>query len=125
MFSWVRYKQFFWRHKEVNHSSGFHLDALKVFLEKLNKFQPFLKIRSHLIEENVAFLNLKVKPNQGKLEMDLYFRSDDRHQYFHYTSPNLEHIKQSIVVSKNLSVKRICSQAEDFRKHTADVISCI
>lgn len=101
------------------------MDALRVFLEKLNKFQPFLKITSNLIEENVAFLNLKVKPKQGKLEMDLHFRSDDIHQYFHYTSPNLERIKQSIAVSENLSVKRIYSHAEDFRKHTADVISCI
>ena len=34
---------------------------LKVFLEDLNKFQPNLKFTSDTREENVAFLDLKVK----------------------------------------------------------------
>ena len=36
-------------------------EKLKVFLEDLNKFQPNLKFTSDTREENVAFLDLKVK----------------------------------------------------------------
>ena len=36
-------------------------EKLKVFLEDLNKFHPNLKFKSGSSEENVAFLDLKVK----------------------------------------------------------------
>ena len=45
---------------------------LKVFLEDLNKFRPNLKFTSVSSEENVAFLDLKVKLKQGKIETDLH-----------------------------------------------------
>ena len=63
----------------------------KVFLEDVNKFYPNLKLTSNSSEENVAFLDLKVKLKQGKIEADLHFKSTDRHQYLHYTSSHSEH----------------------------------
>ena len=95
-------------------------EKLKVCLEDLNKFQPNLQFTS---EENVAFLDLKVKLKQGKIETDLHVKSTDRHQYLHYTSSHPEHTKRSIVFSQSLRVGRICSQAEDFRKHTTEMRS--
>ena len=53
--------------------------------------------------------------------MDLHVKSTDRHQYSHYTSSHPQHTKQSIVFSQNLRVSRICSQMEDFRKHTTEM----
>ena len=55
-------------------------EKLKVFLEDLNKFHPNLKFTSDSSEENVAFLDLKVKLKQGKIETDLPVKSTDRHQ---------------------------------------------
>ena len=95
-------------------------EKLKVCLEDLNKFQPNLQFTS---EENVAFLDLKVKLKQGKIETDLHVKSTDRHQYLHYTSSHPEHTKRSIVFSQSLRVGRICSQAKDFRKHTTEMRS--
>ena len=66
-------------------------EKLKVFLEDLNKFHPNLKFTSDSSEENVAFLDLKVKLKQGKIETDLHVKSTDRHQYLHYTSSHPEH----------------------------------
>ena len=58
-------------------------EKLKVFLEDLNKFHPNLKFTSDSSEENVAFLDLKVKLKQGKTETHLHVNSTNRHQYFH------------------------------------------
>ena len=95
-------------------------EKLKVCLEDLNKFQPNLQFTS---EENVAFLDLKLKLKQGKIERDLHVKSTDRHEYLHYTSSHQEHAKRSIVFSQSLRVGRICSQAKDFRKHTTEMRS--
>ena len=53
----------------------------------------------------------------------MHVKSTDRHQYLHYTSSHPEHTKRSMVFSKSLMVSRICSQAEDFRKHTTEMRS--
>ena len=58
-------------------------EKLKVFLEDLNKFHPNLKFTSDSSEENVAFLDLKVKLKQSKTETDLHVNSTNRHQYLH------------------------------------------
>ena len=114
-FWWVRYIDdifLIWTHGQ---------EKQKVFLEDLNKFHPNLKFTSDLSEENVAFLDLKVKLKQGKIETGLHVKSTDRHQYLHYTFSYPEHTKQSIVLSQSLRISRICSQEVDFRKHTMEM----
>ena len=96
---------------------------LKVFLKGLNKFHPNLKFTNDLSEENVAFLDLKVKLKQGKIKTDLHVNSTDRHQYLHYSSSHTVHTKRSIVFSQSLRIRKICSQAEDFRKYTMEMRS--
>ena len=56
-------------------------EKLKVFLEDLSKFLPNLKFTSNSCENNVTFLDLKVKLKQGKIETDLHVKSTDRYQY--------------------------------------------
>ena len=53
----------------------------------------------------------------------MHVKSTDRHQYLHYTPSHPEHTKQLIVFSQSLRVSRICSQAEDFRKHATEMRS--
>ena len=96
---------------------------MKVFFEDLDKFHPNSKFTSDSSEENVAFLDLNVKLKQAKIETDLHVKSTDRHQYLHYTSSHREHTKRSIVFSQGLKVSRICSQGEDFTKHTTEMRS--
>ena len=96
---------------------------LKVFLEDLDKFYPNLKFTSDSSEENIAFLDFKVKLKQRKIETDLHVKSTDRYQYLHYNSSHPEHTKRSIIFSESLRVSRICFQAEDFRKHTTEMRS--
>ena len=68
-------------------------EKLKVFLKGLNNFHPNLKFTSDSGEENVSFLDLKVRLKQGKIETDLHVESTDRHQHLHYTSSYPEHTK--------------------------------
>ena len=68
-FWWVRYIDdifFIWTDGQ---------EKLKVFSEDLNKFHPNLKFTSDSSDENVPFLDLKVKLKQGKIETDLYVES--------------------------------------------------
>ena len=114
-FWWVIYIDdifFIWTHGQ---------EKLKVFLE--DKFHLNLTFTSNSSEENVAFLDLKVKLKQGKIETDLHVKSMDRHQYLHYTYSHPEHTKRSIVFRQGLRVSRICSREEDFRKHTTEMRS--
>ena len=55
--------------------------------------------------------------------MDLHVKSTDRHQFPHYTSSHPEHTKRSIVFGQYLRVCRICSIAQNFRKHTTEMKS--
>ena len=107
-FCWVRNIDdifFIWTHGQ---------EKLKMF-QKINKFHPNLKFTGDSSEENVAFLGLKVKLKEVKIETDLHVKSTDRHQHLHSTSSHPQHTKRSIVLSQSLKVSRICSQAEDFR----------
>ena len=49
---------FTWKHGQ---------EKLKVFLKDLDKFHPTLKFTNNSSEENVAFLDLKVRLKQGKI----------------------------------------------------------
>ena len=53
----------------------------------------------------------------------MHVKSTDRHQYLHYTSSHQVHTKRSTVFSQSLRISWICSQAEDFRKHTTEMRS--
>ena len=99
-------------------------EKMKVFLEDLNKFHPNLKFTCNSGVENNAFLDTKFKLKQGKIETDLNVKSTYRHQYLHYTTSHSKHTTRSIVFSQTWRVSRICSQAEDFRKHTTEMRSC-
>ena len=82
-----------------------------------------VKFASVSREENVAFLDFKVKLKQGKIETDLHVKATDRHKYLYYISSDPEHTKRPLVFSHSLRVSRICSQAEHFRKHTTEMRS--
>ena len=100
-FCWVKYIDdlfFIWTEGHEN---------LKAFLDDqdLNKFRPNVKYESDSSKENVAFVNLKVKLKQGKIEVDLDVKPTDRHQYLHYTSSNSEPTKRSLVFIPSLRVR--------------------
>ena len=100
-FCWVKYIDdmfFIWTEGQEN---------LKAFLEDqdLNKFRPNVKYESDSSKKNVAFVNLKVKLKEGKIEMDLDVKPTDRYQYLHYTFSHSEPTKRSLVFIQSLRVR--------------------
>ena len=75
-------------------------EKLKIFLQDLNTFHPNLKFTSDSSEGIVAFLHVKVKLKQSKIEMDLHVKSTGKHQCLHYTSSQPEYSTPSIVFSQ-------------------------
>ena len=69
------------------------------------------------VKKSIAFLDLNVALNNGRLESNVHVKPTDRHQYLHYSSSHPEHTKRSIVFSQTLRVSRICSREKDFQDH--------
>ena len=63
----------------------------------------------------LAEVTFNVKLSEGQIEMDLYIKPKDRHQYLHYSSSHPEYTKRSIAFSQGLRVSRTCSYEKDFR----------
>ena len=91
----------------------------KIKLEELmadfNAFNPNIQFTYKSSKKSIAFLDLDVALYSGRLESTVHVEPTDRHQYLHYSSSHLEHIKRSIVFSQTLRVSRISSREKDFR----------
>ena len=61
-------------------------------------------------KEKINLLDLIIKIKEGRVTADRYCKRKDGHQYFHYNSYYADHVKRSIIFSKTLQLKRICSQ---------------
>ena len=61
------------------------------------------------------------KWKNGRLSTDLYSKQVDSHQYLHYNSCYVEHIKKSIVYGQTLRLRRICSERKDLKPHVKDL----
>ena len=104
---WLRYIDdivFIWTHGE---------QELERFLKDLNNFTPTYETSKNCI----PFLDLKVKLIDAKLEIHLYLKPTDCHQYLHYLPSHLEHTKCSIVYNQTLCVNRLCYLEKDFHYH--------
>ena len=96
-------------------------DILVSFLERLNNFHPSLKFTYDLSTDKINFLDVTVKVEEGKISADLYCKPTDGHQYLHYQSCHPNHIKNSIVYSQALRMKRICTHKADLETHLLDL----
>ena len=98
----------FWTHGE---------QELERFLKDLNNFTTDLSFTHEASKNCIPFLDLKVKPIDGKLETDLYMKPTDRHQYLLYLSSHPERTKRSIIYSQTLRDNRLCLLEKDFIYH--------
>ena len=106
---WLRYIDdifFIWTHGEQEPER---------FLR--NNFTPNPSFTHEANKNYIPSLDLKVKLIDRKLEIGLYMKRTDYHQYLHYLSSHPEHTKRSIVYSQTLRVSRLCSLERDFDYH--------
>ena len=68
---------FIWTHGE---------NSLKNFITEFNNFNPNIKFTYQFSEENINLLDLNLRLSNGKLQISLYVKPTDRHQYLHFQS---------------------------------------
>ena len=83
------------------------------FLERLNNFHPNLKFPHERFGEEINFLDVTVRINQGEFITDLYCNFTSGHQYLYYESSHSSHTKFSINFSQTLRMRRILSMRSD------------
>ena len=91
------------------------------FLKDLNEFYPNLKFTYEKSKEKINFSDLVIKLTDRKIVTDLCCKPTDSHQYLHYDLSHTEHIKRSIILSKTLRLKRICSRKSDLDSHVKEL----
>ena len=98
---WFRYIDnvfFIWTHGP---------DKLVSSMAEFSNYHPIIKFTYKSNKENIRFLDLNVSLSGNKLTADLHTKSNDKHQYLHYTSAHPSHIKRSITYSQALRLSRI------------------
>ena len=71
--------------------------------------------------KKLHFLDVEVQVQDGKFITNLYCKPTDRHQYLHCNSCHPDHIKNSIIHSQVLCIKRICPLKSDFKNHLVNL----
>ena len=118
-FVWVHgeenLKNFFISFNKLHHSIKwtFELPANSVNVEIFDT----LDYVTCLPGNSVHFLDLKLTLQGGKVMSDLYVKPTDCHQYLEFTSCHPRHIKESIVFSQALRIKRKCTLEGNFSDH--------
>ena len=74
---------------------------LQTFLCSLNEFH--------------TDINLKVSVKNSKIITDLYVKSTDRYQYFHYLSAHPNHTKRSVVFGQTFHISWLCSYGKLYK----------
>jgi hypothetical protein len=88
-------------------------EALRQFLDSLQKANPNLKFTFSCSRTEVNFLDVTVTLTNGKLATKIYKKPTDSPQYLHFGSEHPHATKTSIPYSQALRYRRVCSNTED------------
>ena len=99
-----------------------HIDSLTEFIDHLNNTAPSIKVTHEISTNSVNFLDTTVlKDRQGNIGTHVYQKPADTHPYlWHWNSAHPPHLKQWILYSQALRLKRICSSTDTLKKPIAE-----
>ena len=94
------------------------------FMSDLNKKHPSIKFEFKYSQTKIEFIDVLVyKYHNNMLQRTIYRKQTDRQNYL---DARLEHpklLKDSILYSQALRIKRICSSQQEFLNHTAKMLN--
>ena len=98
-------------------------EKLDEFIQHLNSVHPTIKFTAHISPSCVEFLDtlVKILPD-GTLITDLFTKPTDSHNYLHYSLCHPIHTKKGLPYSQLVHVRRICTNDEDFEKHSSSIV---
>ena len=94
-------------------------DELDKFVTHLNMCNANITFSSEISPTHLSFLDVKVKLIENQLVTDLYTKPTDRNTYLPYNSAHPQHCMRGLPYGQFLRIRRICSNNEDFEKHSA------
>ena len=93
--------------------------SLESFIKHLNSCHNTIKFTAEISPTSINFLDTTVYLNkEGSLDVDLYSKPTDSHNYLLYTSAHTSNCKSSLPHSQFLRVHQICSSLNNFDKHS-------
>ena len=97
-------------------------EKLKVFVDYLNNLHSTIKFTCSHSPSNIPFLDVMVSVKDGSKETDLYTKYTDKHQYLLVSSCHPQHTKRAIPFSLAFRLRRICSNPDNYKLHTDELI---
>ena len=92
------------------------------FVECMNTLWPGLKFTFEWSNTDTTYLNVKLMvTEEGKLETDKFVKPTNPQLFLHYKSNHPKSCFEGIVYSQALTVRMICSQEADVKKHMKDL----
>ncbi len=94
-------------------------EKLLEFINVFNEAHPSIKFTFEYSNEQIAFLDTRVKIDKTSKTMftDLYTKDTDTHNYLHYTSAQPAHCKAGGPFGEFLRIRRNCYKLTDFGTH--------
>ena len=92
--------------------------SLHQFLEFINTQHHSIKFTMEKSTEKVVFLDTWVQINGNKLEVELYSKPTDTHNYLHFSSYHQSHTKRGGPYGQFLRVRRNCTNDTDYDHHS-------
>ena len=107
-FSWFRFiddVDMKWTHGPEN---------LEIFLQEANSFHPTIRFTAEVSNEEHVFLDTKSRLVGNSIDVDLYTKPTDTHQYLLPSSCHPKHCSRNVPYNLALRIRRICSNPDTF-----------
>ena len=114
-FSWFRFiddVDMKWTHGPEN---------LEIFLQEANSFHPTIRFTVEVSNEEHVFLDTKSRLVGNSMNVDLYTKPTDTHQYLLPSSCHPKHCSRNVPYSLALRIRRICSNPDTFESRATEL----
>ena len=114
-FSWFRFiddVDMKWTHGPEN---------LEIFLQEANSFHPTIRFTAEVSNEEHVFLDTKSRLVGNSIDVDLYTKPTDTHQYLLPSSCHPKHCSRNVPYSLALRTRRICSNPDTFESRATEL----
>ena len=94
---------------------------LDYFIASVNSLHPALKYTWVVSEYCIAFIDINVSISGNRVSTSVHCKPTDSHSYLLHSSSHLAHVKNSILYSQFLRMRRLCSDDTDFSEKAEEM----
>ena len=94
---------------------------LEIFLQEANSFHPTVRFTVEVSNEEHVFLDTKSRLVGNAIDVGLYTKPSDTHQYLLPSSCHPKHSSRNVPYSLALRIRRICSNPDTFESRATEL----